>query len=646
LEQLAKDNAKSGTATSIIAQNLPEILSARALATRQEKYDKREGVTEVDEAVAKNTKDIVSELKSGNNSVNNSVQQTVLAITGQSKQNSQDNKFNFKTLNSLANFASLNQKSGKEQGDIFFGLKRGLEGFYENITFQKGQKTGVKMSARHAIKDRPEEIKKSDEALASMKKSLETLGLVATDNKKYNKLQYEADKADLKFRIKTATSPAKKKELREDLLKLNAEQGSKLAKLGAGIGELVSMGKKTISLGLKAFFTTIGIGALLIALGTFFQSETFAEMTKGVDKLIALFSGKDKEGNPVSLFDRIAGIFSADGLLVLGIAALTVGWVGKKAIDLLLLPLTLGFKVIRGVFRGIGKALEALGLKNKPKVVGALPPLVGGSVPPKAGSVVTSPKGSKVYAGVDGKATTTKVGDLTGRAKIMAAAKANSGGGLGHLKKYPRLLMAAKRIPLLGPILSSAMVASLLLSDASKENKIKGVGGLIGGGLGAAGFGIVGGALGALFTGPGAIVAAPLGALIGAGVGFFGGDWAGQKLAGFLMGEESSPENDIKKLTSAGGSNAGGSPTKPVGPNIGGYGPKGEFGDSQPDLNRFEQERMGRGTDGGASGATTFVDASVKSSVQHQNLGMGGGGPIIPNKFGGLNAAAAIFVGS
>jgi len=156
---LLKIMQKVDTATSIIAQNLPEILSARALATRQEKYDKREGVTEVDEAVAKNTKDIVSELKSGNNSVNNSVQQTVLAITGQSKQNSQDNKFNFKTLNSLANFASLNQKSGKEQGDIFFGLKRGLEGFYENITFQKGQKTGVKMSARHAIKDRPEEIK-------------------------------------------------------------------------------------------------------------------------------------------------------------------------------------------------------------------------------------------------------------------------------------------------------------------------------------------------------------------------------------------------------------------------------------------------------------------------------------------------------
>ena len=103
------------------------------------------------------------------------------------------------------------------------------------------------------------------------------------------------------------------------------------------------------------------------------------------------------------------------------------------------------------------------------------------------------------------------------------------------------LMLAAKKIPLLGPILSGAMVASLLLSDASKEEKVKGVGGLIGGGLGAAGFGMVGGALGSFppfipFGGP------IIGGILGSLVGWMGGEWAGQKLAGFLMGEEASAE--------------------------------------------------------------------------------------------------------
>ena len=62
LDKLSADNEKSDSVTSIIAQSLPEILSDREIAARQEKYHKKEGITEVDEAVVKNTKEIVSAL--------------------------------------------------------------------------------------------------------------------------------------------------------------------------------------------------------------------------------------------------------------------------------------------------------------------------------------------------------------------------------------------------------------------------------------------------------------------------------------------------------------------------------------------------------------------------------------------------------
>ena len=105
--------------------------------------------------------------------------------------------------------------------------------------------------------------------------------------------------------------------------------------------------------------------------------------------------------------------------------------------------------------------------------------------------------------------------------------------GLAHLKKYPLLLKAAKRIPLLGPILSTGQAVMLLMSDASHEEKVKGLGGLLGGALGSAGFGMVGAALGSVFPGPGTVIGGILGSL----GGWFGGEWLGTKLAGFLMGD-------------------------------------------------------------------------------------------------------------
>ena len=110
------------------------------------------------------------------------------------------------------------------------------------------------------------------------------------------------------------------------------------------------------------------------------------------------------------------------------------------------------------------------------------------------------------------------------------------------LAKYPKLAWAAKKIPWVGPILMGAQVIGDLSNPKlSKKQKIQSVGGLVGGSLGAAKMGMIGAGLGALFSGPAAIVAGPIGGLIGAMAGWWGGEWAGRKLIGFLMDEEIDP---------------------------------------------------------------------------------------------------------
>ena len=55
LETLEKQNIESGTAASIIAQSLPEVLSDRNIAKNRESFDRKEGITGTDDDVRENT---------------------------------------------------------------------------------------------------------------------------------------------------------------------------------------------------------------------------------------------------------------------------------------------------------------------------------------------------------------------------------------------------------------------------------------------------------------------------------------------------------------------------------------------------------------------------------------------------------------
>jgi len=166
----------------------------------------------------------------------------------------------------------------------------------------------------------------------ALKEELESQGKIAEDNKEFQRLSYEARKEDYAQRLADATSPAAKKEIREEARADAKKNGSRLDKIAAGIGGLFEMGKKGLQaakLGGLAILSTLAIGAFVIALGKFLQSDTFKKMTKYIfDTIIP----KLKEfynaffGEDGGLFKGIKALFGDDsgvGAVVIGLTAVT-----------------------------------------------------------------------------------------------------------------------------------------------------------------------------------------------------------------------------------------------------------------------------------------------------------------------------------
>ena len=141
-----------------------------------------------------------------------------------------------------------------------------------------------------AAKKEEQQAKSTAGQAIALKKELESQGNIAEDNKEFQKLSFKARKADFKQRLKDATSPAAKKQINEDMRADAKANGSRLDKIGAGIGGLFEMGKKglkTAALGGMAVLSTLALGGLMIALGKFLQSDTFKKLTKYIqDKIV------------------------------------------------------------------------------------------------------------------------------------------------------------------------------------------------------------------------------------------------------------------------------------------------------------------------------------------------------------------------
>ena len=146
-----------------------------------------------------------------------------------------------------------------------------------------------------------------------------------------------------------------------------------------------------------------------------------------------------------------------------------------------------------------------------------------------AGKVIKGAAGAQITKGIQ-----------SGAVKGIDPAAANKA---KLIQKYPRLKALftgagskiLKAVPVLGTLLTVGAGASILLSDASKEEKTKELGALLFGTLGASGLAILGGIGGTFFGGP---LGTLLGTLSGAVGGYFAGDFIGRQLAGFLLGDE------------------------------------------------------------------------------------------------------------
>ena len=163
------------------------------------------------------------------------------------------------------------------------------------------------------------------EAIA-LKEKLESQGKIAEHNKEFSKLSYKAQKDNLANQLANAETPAAKKEIKEEQRKLAKEQGSRLDKIGAGISGLWEIGKKglkTAALGGLAILSTLAVGAFLIMLGKFLQSDSFKKLTTYIkETIIPKFQAfwefmEDHWGKVLAAITVLTTLLSGLGLIIL-----------------------------------------------------------------------------------------------------------------------------------------------------------------------------------------------------------------------------------------------------------------------------------------------------------------------------------------
>ena len=169
---------------------------------------------------------------------------------------------------------------------------------------------------------------------------------------------------------------------------------------------------------------------------------------------------------------------------------------------------------------------------------------------PKPGDVVTSKSGNKVYAGVDGKPSATKVGDTKGLAAIKKAAAsapaaaaaapaaskspASKPAGVSKFPRMKTLLGLGKKIPMVGTLFAAGDLIRILNEPGDIKSKVDDIAGLLGG-LGGATLGTIAGAtVGSVVP----VAGTAIGGLVGGVGGYFMGDMIAQGLAQWLLGQK------------------------------------------------------------------------------------------------------------
>ena len=452
-------------------------------------------------------------------------------------------------------------------------------------------------------------------------------------------------------RISTMILPKKdkegkagKKEEEDEKNSLSKKTFALLKLIGSGIGTLVKFATdkvKTVGKGIFAFLSALGLGAFLIALGLFLQSDEWPKLIKTLKK----WDKKLKEFG-VGLGEIAAGLAAAAALVLFA-------------------PGRLFFRLLGGVAFGlIGKALFGLGkgLGSLYKgITGATSKIPGAFFSgEKLGTIYSQAQGKKVSVGVgpsgnlfelgaDGKPTAVKVDpnkvnfDRGGEKRLKAIQKFMLGGGQAMTKPASNTEMlddiaksakGTKFLKFLMPILRAApwimaTMAGFQLYDtwtnplATRDDKMRATAGVLGGFAGsaaaltAAAPLLAGLATTGIFTGGiGTLGAAAIAGVIGAG-GFVGGHYFGNEVADWLLGGNK-PDVPTKEPTTQGSLGTGSLLSRP--------------GTTRED-NRMMKQRSFRGT---ARGANLPGDPPMKPKV----------GPVTPMKTNPLATRPGDYTGA
>jgi len=450
-------------------------------------------------------------------------------------------------------------------------------------------------------KDTKASIDDQKEIVKRQSEYIEEQGGIAKDSNTINHMNLDIAQKELDQRKKIAKrdgiSKSGQEEMNKEQKRINSERGTVFGKMANGIMDMKENIGKVLGTAGKGLLG----GAIFLAIGAFLQSEYFQKMVNFIfDTLIPklkefydAFFGP--EGGIIKGFKTLFGDDSGIGSIVLGIGAVLLLFVGFKIAGLILAVTSMfgGFGKLRkglggllgkgGRLLGATKMLKGLGsslkgfmsgitgfaskgldmVKNagsklmnsaKNMAKGALDLAKKGISAIKGGASTVASKvggaakslfsGAKNLLGMGAK--TASAGAKVGASAIKGTAKSTASSALKVFKAFPRLGMAAKLVPGLGAIIGAGQGLAILMDKSmSKNDKIKAFGGLLGQGLGAAGFGALGAAVGtAVFPGIGTIGGGLLGGVLGA----FAGESMGRKAASFLLGEETEEEKSAKFL--------------------------------------------------------------------------------------------------
>jgi uncharacterized membrane protein len=495
LDKLSKDNDASNTATSIIAQSLPEILSDRNIQSKSEKFDKKEGVTEVDEAVAETTKAV----KEGNAGATKAAKDRAKAAEKSDVKQAKER---------------VKARKAEDARQAEFGNHFDLE----SEKNRKEQKSHIK------------DLKTVNE---DMGKGIEAQGGVAKANSEYVKGAFDIQMAEFALRKKNPElSRAGKSELSRENAKAKKEQRTTngfIRRMASGFLTSLANAGKVAGMGIFGYLSVLGLAGFFYGISKFLGSKYWKITTKWIGKSFDSLKGIHKTlsedwgpnfANIALTLGAVASIFGVGGILR--------GVFGKKgkimrAIALISAALA-GFAWLFSTPKnpdGSDREHTAGELAGKGAVaVGLTGAAALGVKKLLKKTPVKTPKTTKTPSG-------TQPRDARGR----FASKTPAGKVMGAFTKFPRLgkfLGVLKGIPYLSSVFAINDLVNIFNDDKmSTKAKVAAGAGVFGG----VGGSMLGASLGFMLPFPG-------GTALGVTAGYFGGDMIARGIMQYMLGEK------------------------------------------------------------------------------------------------------------